>query len=553
MDIFFSRACSGMARFRPEDAMAKYKELISDVIGRTGFSQQIGLIAIQPHTSLVSRQNALDFISQLKIISEKDIDGNEEKQRTWMVISDYLKFSFPLLTGKEQLDFLLYINMTERLCSSFLESSYCVNEDYYTNLITEAWDNNDDKSLFTLLVFAVFSDTPLSKKSIHVVKELIKSSSELIRIWSLNLACISKAPELILEVIESGWATRNDKSMCSDEHFYGSLALFEGVRQKLVSLDQIIARLDPCAYPHCIDYLNKKELGKVALKIEEIIHHLFSCHMVPRDLDLNFGFFSFAELMISSEGMADRLYELFISQPENLRFGVRKYAILCIGYFAAINPEQAASLYELIRGVDSFHNTSDLESQAIWRGQDISTLNQLRANRLDRAKNDYDIFLEVKAGLENGKEGLLMEYARSKLATPEPSNISRGLMVLGFCDQSRETDHLLMEPDNKPGFIGQARHAAKYAYERNVWAKHWFGIMCRAKTPEEFWPASVLFLKIVDGRFSLWRDEFESGGAIMKKFWPSLDGALKSRLKQWKDKRTDELFGQKAPPKRFLG
>src|SRR3712207_1969009 len=55
------------------------------------------------------------------------------------------------------------------------------------------------------------------------------------------------------------------------------------------------------------------------------------------------------------------------------------------------------------------------------------------------------------------------------------------------------------------GWLGKTAEAARYAYERNHWAKHWFALMRAASTPEEHWALSAPFLKIVDGRFEVWQ------------------------------------------------
>ena len=94
------------------------------------------------------------------------------------------------------------------------------------------------------------------------------------------------------------------------------------------------------------------------------------------------------------------------------------------------------------------------------------------------------------------------------------------------------------------GFLGTACKAARYAYERNVWAEHWYGKMREAATPEEFWHCSVLFAKVVDGRFDVWGSSDSLQGEAFGLFRPTLKDAMKSRLKKWKQLREKKLWGR---------
>ncbi|WP_262422114.1 hypothetical protein [Brevundimonas denitrificans] len=131
-------------------------------------------------------------------------------------------------------------------------------------------------------------------------------------------------------------------------------------------------------------------------------------------------------------------------------------------------------------------------------------MDAIRTQRLDAAKTDHQIAQEVIAALQSGKSAFLEAYARSKLQSPVPADNARGMMVLGFGLQTPFADEILSRTASEEGLLGKALKAAKYAYERNVWAKDWYDEMTEATSPEEFWRASVLFLKIVDSRCDMW-------------------------------------------------
>jgi hypothetical protein len=102
------------------------------------------------------------------------------------------------------------------------------------------------------------------------------------------------------------------------------------------------------------------------------------------------------------------------------------------------------------------------------------------------------------------------------------------------------------------GLLGDAVKACRFAMDRHRWAKHWLQKMQAAQCAEDFWLASVLFLKVVDGRFNALHQERPSGGATFSQWWWSIDRQIKSRVKCWVNKREKKLFGSDVPSPIFL-
>ncbi|MGD9653479.1 MAG: hypothetical protein AB7V12_14035, partial [Candidatus Dadabacteria bacterium] len=165
---------------------------------------------------------------------------------------------------------------------------------------------------------------------------------------------------------------------------------------------------------------------------------------------------------------------------------------------------------------------------------------------------DYDLENVVLADYQFMKHVMLERYVDEKLATGEPSMIARALMVAGFSNKSSHAESVLEKYKNTVGFIGAACNAAMYAYERNVWAMHWFERMCQAKSAREFWCNSVLFTKVVDGRYSIWRSQYKIYKKPFMQFGASINEKLKKRIEKWQTKRKKTLYGQSLPSNSFL-
>jgi hypothetical protein len=120
-------------------------------------------------------------------------------------------------------------------------------------------------------------------------------------------------------------------------------------------------------------------------------------------------------------------------------------------------------------------------------------------------------------------------------------------MITGFCDESVHAESVLSRFDDAKGFIGAAYAVARDSYARNVWAKTWYAQMLNAQRPEYFWSASVLFTKIVDGRFDIWSEASGTPSTIFTAFMPTINREIDNRAAKAQKAREGTLFGEKAP------
>lgn len=76
--------------------------------------------------------------------------------------------------------------------------------------------------------------------------------------------------------------------------------------------------------------------------------------------------------------------------------------------------------------------------------------------------------------------------------------------------------------------------------------------MLEAATPENFWRFSVLFLKVVDGRFDVFGRDDGAASFPYRLFWPSVESQLKNRYLRVRAERKKKLLGEKSPEKGIL-
>lgn len=221
-------------------------------------------------------------------------------------------------------------------------------------------------------------------------------------------------------------------------------------------------------------------------------------------------------------------------------------------------PDDSAALFEHLRlhrghlRIVSGPASLELESLSVWGAADHGSIDSLRRARLDHATTDNEISQEVLAATVRSKDAFLDHYVREMLAADRPVDVARALMVCGFSSPSDERAGIIAAHFELLGPIGEAARRARYAYNRNVWARHWYDLMRDADTPEDFWRFSALFLKLIDGRYQHWHVPPPRSGSPMESFLPGLWQGIKRRIKSWQDKRLKTLFGETAPNVEYM-
>lgn len=277
-------------------------------------------------------------------------------------------------------------------------------------------------------------------------------------------------------------------------------------------------------------------------------------HIILDDLSLR----EFEAIVTSDETFAGQWCELFMNVADSKLAALHNLILLLAQAMARIDVAKAQSLFRRVQNAEPIVRITfgragvTLDMMASWAGPHDPILAEVRFARLDQASTDLDLSLEVLAASLSQQGELLEMYVDDRLGREEPAHVARAIMVAGFSDQSPFNDNVIATYSDTAGMIGSAQDAAKYAYERNIWARHWFGRMCEAGDGEAFWRFAVLFSKIVDGRFSLWRGSFEKSSAALEAFGPSIEDLPGRRIKRWADHRKKTLFGSKAPSPIYL-
>jgi len=260
----------------------------------------------------------------------------------------------------------------------------------------------------------------------------------------------------------------------------------------------------------------------------------------------------------ADRGLSEHWAALFLGLPKVRLNSVHNLALLLAHALADWDSVLAARMFEALdESEPHVWNTFGriglpLGGLALWLAQDHASIDTIRMRRLDRAINDDELATEVLAALWSGREAVLESYVAQNLESDEPARIARALMVTAFSGSGEKNASVLARYKDVPGFVGESQSAAMYVFERHAWAMHWHRSMYEAETPEDFWRFSVLFMKVVDGRFDVFGRDEGAPSVHYRLFWPSVECQLENRYKRTRSERKKKLFGEKPPDREFL-
>ena len=266
----------------------------------------------------------------------------------------------------------------------------------------------------------------------------------------------------------------------------------------------------------------------------------------------------FEAIVDADPDAADRWYGLFAGLSEGGRQPVHNLVLMLAYALRERCPKRTVALLRAVYGqVGPIRFTVGrarvpLAAVIAWSAAGSDAGREWCYERLNLARNDHELAMEVLAALSSREEAALSGYIREGLDRGEPEGMARALLVAGFSNQEDRNKDLLYCYRDAKGFIGEAYRAAKYALDRDGWARYWFEEMCKADRPTEFWRYSILFTKIVDGRLATWHSEYTRQGGPMRLFWPSIEGEVDRRIGKWRKHREKTLFGGKRPAEVFL-
>ena len=275
-DVFFRSGCPAAARFAPDVAIAKHRAFIAHLIGRSGHALRQGLFELQRMNPLLTYEDACALLRACVGSCDKG-SSPAEKDDQWIGKQYGALAAFPLLSAKEQVEFLLSRPVGEPILTRLMDVMKPLDQEDLERLLEER-DAEEQKSgedlteredkNYRSLIIAGHTDSPVSGAVRARLGEYLQSPSKHVRREALALLARLGDEEANAEFIQSGWSAC---SLAADEPFaawYGSIVLVQGVGQGLVSADEAFARMTPAYYGRAALKLPPENVRQIAKRID---------------------------------------------------------------------------------------------------------------------------------------------------------------------------------------------------------------------------------------------------------------------------------------------
>lgn len=621
-DHFFGEALPGLARFEPEVAICKHRELLASIPGRRGFPLRQAAWKAETHSALLDKTLAAHILSLSSRVDTVGLDADS----IGPVQQALLLAAFPHLEPRDQMVGLLAVQDPDRISLEVIRVAKPGNVGEMDRMLREFAPG--DPKVLVPLALAGACGQPLAGLADRL-PVLLNSPHQATRFVALQLANDTEDRSALQVLAESGWSAAK-VAQDSREYISGSIALIHAAKLGIIPGTDILDRITPKTYGIAFRHLDADAREQLAIRLDACIREAsgFDAPLpsveislqISRNTELEYAWHSLNEAPKPPQTMHDfftasspvglddfkikqqRLrdaYETFrgsltrqaaavvleafdldglqtlvqtmphlaggwarlLKAPSTARqFALRNFGLLLASALTRQNGKlgEALDLYETVVNKTSYVQIQytaarlSLEAVALWRSADDAKVNVLRFARLDRCQNDHEIAQETAAALYAGKSAILDGYICERLCALLPVDIARAITVAGFSDNKFLANDILGTHEKNEGLLGEAAKACRFAFDRHVWAKHWFEVMQTADGPEKFWTASVLFLKVVDGRFEALNRDTPTGGVVFNQWWWSVDREVRNRVDKWAEKRKKSLFGMEAPAEIYV-
>lgn len=267
----------------------------------------------------------------------------------------------------------------------------------------------------------------------------------------------------------------------------------------------------------------------------------------------------------------DGLSELAEQSPERLRGWLRRILAISdrktlrqvqnLGFplaraLSAKEPELSASVFAHLWPISPIVNVTigrakiPLRFLTLFTASNGPAIDKIRKDEFVFSANDQEIEGLIASAEYAGQHLWLEAFVDELLASQMPADHALGITIAGLRRTNRHSSEVLAR--NWPGqFLGAAAKAARYAYERDEWTRHWLELALGSSDAESFWRYGLLASAAADRRALIWADfrririaEQTLGGELRK--------PIERRAKKASDKREKTLYGIDKPTREQL-
>ncbi|MEQ9625642.1 hypothetical protein [Coleofasciculus chthonoplastes] len=197
------------------------------------------------------------------------------------------------------------------------------------------------------------------------------------------------------------------------------------------------------------------------------------------------------------------------------------YEALCEVLLKQPNPDKGIQLYWQIQklerriGIEDKHSGFEFLDYALFQAACVDSTKQAWRTKLEQCKTDRELLeLAILAQSGNGRDWLWLNI-ESGIQSLAPIEKSRVITLLAFIQESKAGEWLNSLVQEQPDtWLKKLAEISHHRWQKNNWAIHWFCQFINADDDVISWTSFRLFLRCVDSRFWVWRDQVKAEGSV---------------------------------------
>ena len=282
-------------------------------------------------------------------------------------------------------------------------------------------------------------------------------------------------------------------------------------QKDFIQTDQIINNQKfPKGYLFDLDYEKQKEVGDYYADL--IKRHILSGN---KWFYLVFNSSSF-DLVVKNHPDKVSQWVKALCKNSNKLFHGRSFAVALCKELLVLGESEGINLYKTLynanQGVNMIYSQwlkiNDYDT-ALLKGEINQQLEVVIKERFTFCRSDQEI-MSLSVGFQLFRnDNWLQEYAGKLVKSEISYDVALGLTILGFHEsleaKSRLTEYIDNQEENT--WLKKVAEKSYSTWEVNAWAKHWFDRFIQEQSNVDAWASFRLYLKCVDFRFILWRQE----------------------------------------------
>ncbi|RLZ09568.1 hypothetical protein EAH57_06620 [Acinetobacter sp. 2JN-4] len=273
---------TGLARFRPKELISKHRELITDILCRANYPLRCGIINIDQHNLLFTKEHVDRLLDFYKLNKDSEIfDGLTENDKNFVNQFSIMQI-LPFIKPIQQIEILMNFNKKDNVFINLIEIMESVTTEEFDQILDSELQEHQ---LLNVLYYANTKEITLTEKYKLILKKYLVSDNPPIRTQVFRAISIYANIDLLNDFIKINWSgLKTDAN--NYELFYGSLLWLLCAKTNLVDEETAVAHINPNFYGNATEYISIIGLRKIALAIDSIFKVIINTNIDFPDLEI---------------------------------------------------------------------------------------------------------------------------------------------------------------------------------------------------------------------------------------------------------------------------